>query len=111
MSVPTEPLRIGIAGLGTVGAGVLQNLRLHGDRLAMAMGRRIEVVGVSARSRDKDRGVPLDGIPWYDNPVELAAAPGVSAFVELIGGEEQRRLDPARRSRRRCQWRRYSPHH
>ncbi len=94
MSVPTEPLRIGIAGLGTVGAGVLQNLHLHGERLAMAMGRRIEVVGVSARSRDKDRGVPLDGIPWYDDPVQLASAPGVHAFVELIGGAE----GPARES-------------
>jgi homoserine dehydrogenase len=88
MSVPVHPLRIGIAGLGTVGAGVLANLRVHGERLAVAMGRGIEVVGVSARDRKKDRGVPLDGIEWFDDPVALARTPGIHAFVELIGGAE-----------------------
>ena len=88
MSVPATPLRIGIAGLGTVGASVLANLRQHGDRLAMAMGRQIEVIGVSARDRSKDRGVSLAGIEWFDDPVALAASPRINAFVELMGGAE-----------------------
>lgn len=88
MSVEPAPLRIGIAGLGTVGAGVLANLRLHGEKLAVVMGRRIEVVGVSARSRKKDRGVSLAGIEWFDDPVALAASPNIHAFVELMGGAE-----------------------
>ena len=88
MSVPASPLRIGIAGLGTVGASVLANLKLHGERLAMAMGRQIEVVGVSARDRGKDRGVSLAGIEWFDDPVALAASPKINAFVELMGGAE-----------------------
>jgi homoserine dehydrogenase len=87
MSTP-PPLRIGIAGLGTVGCGVLASLRTHGDKLAMAMGRRIEVAGVSARSRTKDRGVRLGDTPWFDDPVALAGSPTIDAFVELIGGAE-----------------------
>ena len=94
MSVPTSPLRIGIAGLGTVGSGVLMNLRQHGDRLALIMGRPIVVTGVSARSRGKDRGVPLGDAEWFDDPVALAASPRLDALVELIGGEE----GPARKA-------------
>ncbi|MGE0629202.1 MAG: homoserine dehydrogenase [Hyphomicrobiaceae bacterium] len=88
MSIEPSPLRIGIAGLGTVGVGVLTNLQAHGERLAMAMGRRIEVTGVSARSRSKDRGVSLEGITWFDSPEELAVSPAIDAFVELIGGSD-----------------------
>lgn len=88
MSVEPSPMRIGIAGLGTVGAAVLANLRLHGDRLALVLGRRIEVTGVSARVRNKDRGVPIDGFEWFDDPVKLAVSPTIDTFVELIGGAE-----------------------
>lgn len=84
----TEPLTLGIAGLGTVGAGLLQLLDVHGDRLAATIGREIRVAGVSARSRGKTRGVSIGGIRWFDDAVELAADPEASVFVELIGGEE-----------------------
>jgi homoserine dehydrogenase len=88
MSQSTAPLRLGIAGLGTVGAAVLANLRQNADRLAMVLGRRIEVTGVSARNRSKNRGVTLDGIKWFDNPADLAVSPDIDCFVELIGGAE-----------------------
>lgn len=84
----TEPLTLGIAGLGTVGAGLLQLLGVHGDRLAATIGREIRVAGISARSRGKARGVSIEGIRWFDDAVELAADPEASVFVELIGGEE-----------------------
>jgi homoserine dehydrogenase len=48
----------------------------------------VQVVAVSARSRSKDRGVPLGGLRWFDDPVALAADPGIDCFVELIGGED-----------------------
>ena len=82
--------RIGIAGLGTVGGGVLRNLALHGEKLSMILGRRIEVVGVSARSRTKahDGGLPLGSAVWFDDPVALASSPDIDAFIELIGGAE-----------------------
>ena len=83
-----EPLKLGIAGLGTVGTGLLQLLEAHGTKLADQLHRPVEVVAVSARSRGKDRGVPLGGARWIDDPVALAADPGIDCFVELIGGED-----------------------
>ncbi|TWA82683.1 homoserine dehydrogenase [Azospirillum brasilense] len=82
------PLNIAVAGLGTVGAGVLKLLERQADLIEQRCGRRIEVVAVSARSRGKDRGVDLSAVEWYDDPVALAAHPGVDVVVELIGGSE-----------------------
>jgi homoserine dehydrogenase len=83
----SQSLRLGVAGLGTVGAGVLRLVRTHGDRLAETVGRPIIVAGVSARTRGKDRGIPLDRIEWFPDPVQLATHPSVDVFVELIGGD------------------------
>ncbi|HJU32347.1 MAG TPA: homoserine dehydrogenase [Hyphomicrobiaceae bacterium] len=83
-----QPLKLGIAGLGTVGSGLLKLLAEHGERLARDLGRRIEVAGVSARARAKERGVSLGGAKWFDAPAALAADPGIDVLVELIGGEE-----------------------
>jgi homoserine dehydrogenase len=82
----TPVLKIGIAGLGTVGGGVLRLLQAHADLLAQRSGRRIVVTAVSARDRHRDRGVPLDGVRWYDDAAALAADPEVDVVVELIGG-------------------------
>ena len=89
MSTSSSSLRLGIAGLGTVGAAVLSNLQKNVDRLTMVLGHRIEVAGVSARSRTKARdGIKLDGIAWFDDPAQLAVSPKIDCFVELIGGAE-----------------------
>jgi homoserine dehydrogenase len=85
-------LRVGIAGLGTVGGGVLRILRDNADLIAARAGQPIQVTGVSARDRARDRGVKLDAIRWHDDPAALAADPLVDVVVELIGGSE----DPAR---------------
>lgn len=82
------PLRIGIAGLGTVGAGVLKVLETHADLLEMRSGQRIVVTAVSARSRSRDRGVDLSTVRWYEDAVALASDPDVDVVVELIGGSE-----------------------
>jgi homoserine dehydrogenase len=84
----TQPLRIGIAGLGTVGAGVVKLLAAHRDQLAARAGRPLVVSAVSARDKSKDRGVDLDGLDWYDDARDLAAADNVDVVVELIGGED-----------------------
>src|SRR5262245_55556573 len=84
----SQSLRLGVAGLGTVGAGVLRLVQAHGDRLAETVGRPIVVAGVSARTRGKDRGLPLDRIEWFADPVQLAAHASIDVFVELIGGED-----------------------
>jgi len=81
-------LRIGVAGLGTVGAALVAMLQNNGADLQRKHGRRIEIVAVAARSRSRDRGVDISGFDWYDDPVALAAADNVDLFVELIGGED-----------------------
>ncbi|MFQ5533246.1 MAG: homoserine dehydrogenase [Sphingomonadales bacterium] len=83
-----NPLRVGVAGLGTVGAGVLKVLGSHRDLLAKRCGRRIEVVAVSARRRNLDRGVDLSGVRWHDDAVQLAADGDLDVVVELIGGAD-----------------------
>ncbi|MEQ8283270.1 MAG: homoserine dehydrogenase [Parvibaculum sp.] len=84
----TKPLRIGIAGLGTVGAGVVKILAARGAHLAAATGRAIEVAAVSARDSSKDRGIDLSGIRWERDPLALAAADDVDVVAEMIGGSE-----------------------
>jgi homoserine dehydrogenase len=84
----TRPLSVAVAGLGTVGAGVLKLLRDNADIVAARAGRPIAVTAVSARDRNKDRGVPISGLRWYEDPVALAADPAVDVIVELIGGSE-----------------------
>jgi homoserine dehydrogenase len=81
-------LRIGVAGLGTVGGGVLTLLAKHRDLVSQRAGRAIEVVAVAARDRAKDRGLDLTRTSWHDDPVALARDPGVEIVVELMGGSE-----------------------
>ncbi len=83
-----EPLKLGVAGLGTVGAGLLQLLQTHGVGLTETLERSIVVAGVSARNRDKVRGIELGDAKWFDDPVALAKDPAIDCFVELIGGDE-----------------------
>ncbi|HEY1795979.1 MAG TPA: homoserine dehydrogenase [Stellaceae bacterium] len=82
------PFRIAIAGLGTVGAGLLQLLERQADLLAARAGRRIVVAAVSARDRRRDRGVNLSAVRWYEDAAAMAADPEIDAVVELIGGSD-----------------------
>jgi homoserine dehydrogenase len=84
----TTPLRLGIAGLGTVGVGVVKIVRQKANLLAARTGRPVVITAVSARSRDKDRGVNLNDYAWEDDPVALAKRDDVDVFVELMGGHE-----------------------
>jgi len=81
-----EPLKVGLAGLGTVGTAVIQLLERGHDKLVARCGRPIEVVAVSARSRGKKRAVDLKKVRWAADPVELAGDPGIDVLVEVIGG-------------------------
>jgi homoserine dehydrogenase len=81
-------LRVGVAGLGTAGAGVVRLLRANAAVVAARAGREVVVTAVSARERGRDRGVSLEGLRWVDDPVGLAADGQVDVVVELIGGSE-----------------------
>lgn len=82
------PLRIGVAGLGNVGATLVRILQKDGAELTRKLGRQLEVVAVAARSRSRDRGIDISGLEWFDDPVALAKWDGIDLFVELIGGED-----------------------
>ena len=84
----SSPLRLGVAGLGTVGVGVVKIIQRQAAVLEARTGRRIEISAISARSRDKDRGVRLGDYAWEDDPVALALRDDVDVFVELMGGED-----------------------
>lgn len=81
-------LRIGVAGLGTVGASLLQLLDRHGTTIAARAGRTLTVTAVSARDRNRDRGIDLSGVTWVDDPRDLATMDGVDVVVELMGGAD-----------------------
>lgn len=83
-----EPLRIGLAGLGTVGGGVVEILDRHRELLAARCGRPLVLAGVSARHRDRHRKLKIGKAEWYDNPVKMATDPGIDVVVEVIGGED-----------------------
>jgi len=93
----TQPLRIALAGLGTVGGGVIRLLDENGALIARRAGRPIEIVAVSARDRSKDRGVDISRFDWVDDSTELASR-DVDVVVELVGGADGPALTLARRT-------------
>ncbi len=80
------PLKVGIAGLGTVGAEVVRLIESQSRALSARCGRGVRVVAVSARSKAKKRRLDLRGIDWAKNPLALANDPRIDCFVELMGG-------------------------
>jgi homoserine dehydrogenase len=93
-----EALKIALAGLGTVGGGVIRLLDANRELITRRAGRAIEVVAVSARDRTKDRGVDLSRFEWIDDTGALADHPGIDVVVELIGGSDGPALALARKS-------------
>ncbi|MDD3020403.1 MAG: homoserine dehydrogenase [Alphaproteobacteria bacterium] len=86
-----KTLRVGLAGLGTVGAGTFKILQANADLITRRTGVRIVVTVVNARNKGKDRGIDLSSVEWVDNPIDLASHPDVDVVVEAMGGEN----DPA----------------
>jgi len=91
MSAPPQPLRLGIAGLGTVGTGLIQILTGYGEVFAERCGRPVVISAVSARNKARERGIDLKPYRWEADPAALATAKDVDVVVELMGGED----DPA----------------
>jgi len=80
------PLKVGIAGLGTVGAEVVRLIEAQSRILSARCGRGVEVVGVTARSKARKRGLDLRGIAWASSALALANDPAIDCLVELMGG-------------------------
>jgi homoserine dehydrogenase len=83
----SDGLKIGLAGVGTVGGGLLQLLAAHGHSLAARAGRPIEVVAVSTLEDRRNKNVDISKFRRVQDPVALATDPGIDVFVELMGGE------------------------
>src|SRR6187402_833081 len=79
-------LKVGLAGLGTVGASVVRLIQQQRTPLTQRCGRPIEIVAVTARSRGKNRGIELKKVRWVSDPLTLARDDGIDVFVELMGG-------------------------
>ncbi len=83
-----DALKVGIAGLGTVGASLVRIIHSRADALATTCGRPIEITAVTARDRSRDRGIDISGATWFDTPEALANEADIDVFVELMGGAE-----------------------
>ncbi len=83
----TAPLKIAIAGLGTVGIGVVKIIQNHAEMLTARAGRDIKIVAVCARTRNKNRDVDLSAYAWEDDPVAMAKRQDIDLLIEVIGGE------------------------
>ncbi len=84
----TSPFRLGIAGLGTVGIGVVKMVQTHGEMLGTKAGRPVEISAVSARDRSRDRGADLSAYAWEGDAVALAGREDVDCVVEVMGGSD-----------------------
>ena len=84
----TKPLRLGIAGLGTVGVGLIKIIQNKLPLLEARTGRKILISAISAKSKTKDRGIDLSSYQWESDPISLATREDIDVFIELIGGHE-----------------------
>jgi homoserine dehydrogenase len=92
----SEPLKVAIAGLGTVGIGTIQVLTIHADQVAARCGRPIQITAVSARNRRRKRDADVSSYVWFDDPVVMAKEADADVIVELIGGSSGVALDLTR---------------
>ncbi|MCB2059274.1 MAG: homoserine dehydrogenase [Novosphingobium sp.] len=83
-----EPLKIALAGLGTVGVGVIRVIETNAQLIARRAGRPIRITAVSARDRSRDRGVDLSCYSWEDDMTAMASRDDVDVLVELVGGSD-----------------------
>ena len=93
-----DPLRIGIAGLGTVGCGAIDLIARCRALMAARTGRELEIVAVSARNRAKNRPLDLSAFAWVDDPLAMAEDPGIDVVCELVGGVDGLPLELCRRA-------------
>ena len=91
-----ETLKIALAGLGTVGAGVVRLLEENAELIARRAGRPVKITAITARDRSKNRGIDLSPYQWEDDMSALAARDDVDVVCELIGGSDGPALTLAR---------------
>ncbi|MDA9905032.1 homoserine dehydrogenase [Hyphomicrobiales bacterium] len=83
----SDVVKIGIAGLGTIGSGVIKSLLRNKSELEKKFKFQFEILGISASSKDKERSFDVDQFTWFDKPVDLAKDSNIDLVIELIGGD------------------------
>ncbi|MBL43226.1 MAG: homoserine dehydrogenase, partial [Sphingomonadaceae bacterium] len=91
-----EPLRIALAGLGTVGIGVIELLETNRSTIERRAGRELQIVAINARDRSRDRGIDLSPYIWVDDMQAMAERGDVDVVLELVGGSDGPALTLAR---------------
>ena len=86
-----NPVKIGLLGLGTVGAGTVNVLTRNASEITRRAGRDIRIVHASARDISKSRNCPTQGIHLTQDPFEVVNNPEIDVVVELMGGYEPAR--------------------
>ena len=84
--VALRPLRVGMIGMGTVGAGTFRVLARNQALIAARAGRGIEVVAVAVRNLARAAAIVGDGVALTDDPMQVATRPDVDVLVEVAGG-------------------------
>ncbi|MBI1301957.1 MAG: homoserine dehydrogenase [Alphaproteobacteria bacterium] len=84
----SNTFRIAIAGLGTVGGGLVELLQKNSDVIQKRVGKKIEIVAVSGKNKKKKRKVSISDYEWVDNPLDFATRDDVDCIVEVIGGSK-----------------------
>ena len=90
-----DPIKIGIAGLGTIGSGVIKNLLRNKKELEDKYHFRFQISGISAFNKNKIRSFDANQFTWFDNPIDLAKDSSIDLVIELIGGESGTAYDLA----------------
>ena len=87
----TEPIRVGLLGLGTVGQGLVRLLKHNRSEYVRRLGRPIIVTHAFARDLSRKRDCDLTGIKVVNDPHFITREAPVDVVVELLGG-----MEPAR---------------
>lgn len=85
--MPKE-IRLGIAGLGNVGASLVRLIDERAECIERELDIRLTIAGVAARDICRERDFDINRFSWYSDAVALAKSPDIDIFIELIGGEE-----------------------
>ncbi len=91
-------INIGIIGLGTVGSGVIEAIEKNKDFFIKKYDIKINIVGITAKNKNKKRPFDVKKYKWFKSPLDIAASSDIDVVVELIGGAEGIALEVAKKA-------------
>src|SRR5450830_1355926 len=83
-----KPIKVGLLGIGTVGAGTFNVLQRNREDIRRRAGRGIEIRMVAARNTERAAKITGGACQIVDDPFLVVDSPDIDIVVELIGGYE-----------------------